>query len=333
VFKLKSMTILVAVLFLFILLAFSATFTVRFTEIAVKTTFGSANDDSIVAEPGLKWKLPYPFQSVTKYDKRTRIVQTRSETVQTADDFQIIVESFLFYKVSDPLKFFRSFSNAGDRAQEHYAKAENDVLRDLLRSALGEISKYRMEDLFTSEQGASVIPALEQSVFALLVEGGSGGQPLSDYGIEISNVGINRIVLPEETTGAVIDRMGANRDRLAERYESEGRSKARLINAEVNSQADRIRAFAQRRADEILAKGEEEAAPYLAQQNINPDLAVFIQNIKLMREAMSKKFTLIFSTSDYGMQLFDPEVLKQSQGEIPVPTQREDQDDDSGAEG
>ena len=110
-FKLKSMTILVAVLFLVILFAFSATFTVRFTEIAVKTTFGSASDSSIISEPGLKWKLPYPFQSVTKYDKRTRIVQTRSETVQTADDFQIIVESFLFYKVSDPLKFFRSFSN------------------------------------------------------------------------------------------------------------------------------------------------------------------------------------------------------------------------------
>lgn len=330
--KFKSLTIpLFAVIFILILLAFSMTYTVRFTEIAVKTTFGSASEKSIVEEPGLHFKAPYPFQSVTKYDKRTRIVQTRSETVQTADDFQIIVESYLFYRVSDPLKFFRSFSNAGDRAQDHYAKAENDVLRDLLRSALGETSKYRMEDLFTSQQGASVIPQLEQSVGALLVQGGSGGQSLNDYGITIESVGIDRIVLPEETTAAVINRMGANRDRLAERYESEGRSQARAINAEAASNAERIRAFALRRADEILAKGEEEAAPYLAQQNINPELAVFIQNIKLMREAMAKKFTLIFSTSDYGMQLFDPEIIKQSNGEIPVP--KPAQDDDAGAEG
>lgn len=330
--KFKSLTIpLFAVIFILILIAFSTTYTVRFTEIAVKTTFGSASEQSIVDEPGLHWKLPYPFQSVTKYDKRTRIVQTRSETVQTADDFQIIVESYLFYRVSDPLKFFRSFSNAGDRAQDHYAKAENDVLRDLLRSALGETSKYRMEDLFTSQQGASVIPQLEQSVGDQLVQGGSGGQSLGDYGISIESVGIDRIVLPEETTAAVINRMGANRDRLAERYESEGRSQARAINAEASSNAERIRAFAQRRADEILAKGEEEAAPYLAQQNINPELAVFIQNIKLMREAMAKKFTLIFSTSDYGMQLFDPEVIKQSNGEIPVPKPAET--DDAGAEG
>ncbi len=333
-FKLKNLTIpLFAVLFILIIVLFSSSYTVRFTETAVKTTFGSASEDSIVAEPGLHWKAPYPIQSVTKYDKRIRIVQTRSETVQTADDFQIIVEAYLSYRVSDPLKFFRSFSNAGDRAQDHFAKAENDVLRDLLRSALGETSRYRMEDLFTSQSGASVIPQLEQEVFTLLVQGGGGEQPLAEYGIEISQIGIDRIVLPEETTSAVINRMGANRDRLAEGYESEGRSKARLINAEASSQAERIRAFAQRRADEILAKGEQEAAPYLAQQNINPDLAVFIQNIKLMREAMAKKFTLIFSTSDYGMQLFDPEVLKQSQGEIPVPQQRAEDQDTDGAEG
>ncbi|MAO23225.1 MAG: hypothetical protein CMJ35_09520 [Phycisphaerae bacterium] len=324
----KLMIPVFALIFTVIILLFSASYTVRFTETAVKTTFGSANEDSIIDEPGLKPKWPYPIQSVTKYDKRMRIVQTRSETVQTADDFQIIVEGYLSYRVTDPLKFFRAFSNAGDRAQDHFAKAENDVLRDLLRSALGETSKYEMEDLFTSQSGASVIPQLEESVYELLVKGGSGGQPLADYGIDISSVGIDRIVLPEETTSAVINRMGANRDRLAERYESEGRSQARAIEAEAASQADRIRAFAQRRADEILAKGEQEAAPYLAQQNINPDLAVFIQNIKLMREAMAKKFTLIFSTSDYGMQLFDPEVLKRTQGEIPSPKPQNDDADE-----
>jgi len=320
VVKLKKLMIpIVGLIFFLLILFYSMFFTVRFTETAVKTRFGSASENSIITEPGLKWKLPYPFESVTKYDKRIRIVQTRSETVQTADDFQIIVESYLSYRVEDPLLFFRSFSNAGDRAIDHFEKAENDVLRDLLRSALGETSKYKMSDLFTSQSGASVIPQIEKDVFALLVSGGNGGKPLKDYGILITSVGIDRIVLPEETTSAVINRMGANRDRLAERYESEGRSQARAIRAEATSNADRIRAFAQRRADEILAKGETEAAPYLAQQNVNPELAVFIQNIKLMREAMAKKFTLIFSTSDYGMQLFDPDILKQSQGELPIP--------------
>ncbi|MEX0876575.1 MAG: SPFH domain-containing protein [Phycisphaerales bacterium] len=328
--KLKKLTIPVfGVLFVAVILLFSMSFTVRFTETAVKTRFGKASENSILTEPGFKWKLPYPFESVTKYDKRIRIVQTRSETVQTADDFQIIVESYLSYRVEDPLLFFRSFSNAGDRAIDHFNKAENDVLRDLLRSALGETSKYEMGDLFTSRTGESVIPQLEQQVYDLLVSGGNGGKPLEDYGIRITSVGIDRIVLPEETTSAVINRMGANRDRLAERYESEGRSQARAIEAEAASNAERIRAFAQRRADEILARGESEAAPYLAQQNINPELAVFIQNIQLMREAMAKKFTLIFSTSDYGMQLFDPDILEDTQGRLPIPTQQNPASDES----
>jgi len=53
--------------------------------------------------------------------------------------------------------------------------------------------------------------------------------------------------------------------------------------------------------------------------------AEFIQNINLMRDAMAKKFTLIFSTSDYGMQLFDPDILKKTQGNLPVPKSHDTQ--------
>jgi hypothetical protein len=55
------------------------------------------------------------------------------------------------------------------------------------------------------------------------------------------------------------------------------------------------------------------------QQNINPDLAVFIQNINLMRNAMAKKFTLIFSTSEFGMQLWDPELVGRTGADLPIP--------------
>lgn len=329
----RFISVTILVVFVVSIVAFSTTFTVRFTESAVKTRFGKAGDNSVITEPGIKLKWPFPVESVTKYDTRTRIVQARSETQQTADDFQVIVEAFLTYKVADPLKFFRSFSNAGDRPIDHYTKAENSVLQDLLRSALGETSKFSITDLYSAESSNSALPELEARVLAQLVEGGEGGNPLSDYGITVTFVGIDRIVLPEDTTDAVITRMGANRDRLAERYESEGRSQARAIEAKARSDADKIRAFARRRADEIIAKGEAEAAPYLAQQNVNPELAVFIQNIRLMRESMAKKFTLIFSTSDYGMQLFDPNILKNTQGQLPVPQQGSDSFASSDSEG
>ena len=315
----RLVSFVVLLLFVLAILSFSMFYTVRFTESAVVTTFGNASENSIITEPGLRFKLPYPVQTVTKYDTRTRIVQARSETQQTADDFQIIVEAYLTYEVDDPLRFFQSFSYAGDRAIDHFVKAEDDVLSDVLRSSLGETSRFAINDLFTPVGEDSMLPDLERRVLEQLTVGGEGGTPLGEYGIRVTSVGVDRVILPEDTTDAVITRMGANRDRLAERYESEGRSQARAIRAEADSDAEKIRAFARRRAREILAQGEEEAVPWLAKQNVNPDLAVFLENIRLMREAMSKKFTLVFSTSDYGMQLFDPDILNKSDAELPVP--------------
>ena len=76
---------------------FMVTFSVRFTEAAVVTTFGKASETSVVNqdgdEAGLYFKWPYPVQSVTKYDRRVRILESRSETQLTADDRPIIVDN------------------------------------------------------------------------------------------------------------------------------------------------------------------------------------------------------------------------------------------------
>lgn len=292
------------VLFVGAIVMYMITYTVRFTETAVVTTFGSAGERSIKTEPGLYWKLPYPIQTVTKYDKRVRLIQARSETQQTADNLQIVVEGFMIYRVSDPLQFYRSFSNAGDRAIDHVRKAENDVLRDLLRSALGETSRYSVENLFSADRGASRLPELEGQIEEILRTGGEGGQALASYGIAVDSVGVDRIVLPQETNRAVIERMGAVRDRLAIEYESEGDAAAQSIRAEAEAIAEKIRTFTDRRAAEIVGQGELEAAPYLAKQNSNPQLAVYLAQLDTMRNAMAKKFTLILSEEDFGLDVF-----------------------------
>src|SRR5690242_2525942 len=95
-------------------------YTVRFTETAVLTTFGKADDQAIKKNPGLYFKWPDPIQSVTKYDTRARFLQTQSETQQTADSRQLVVEAFCTWKVDNPLQFFKKFSNKGARPEDHY---------------------------------------------------------------------------------------------------------------------------------------------------------------------------------------------------------------------
>lgn len=309
-----------ALLFVAAIVAFAFSYTVRFTERAVVTTFGRAGDGAIVTEPGLKFKWPYPIQSVTKYDTRVRVLQTRSQTQQTAEDSQVIVEAFAAWRVSDPLVFFQRFSNAGTRAEDHFAQAE-DILKNILRSALGETSKYRLDELFNTDPSKSKFAELEQRVFDE-VRGGSGSDTdkgLADYGIEVAMVGINRVVLPEKTTEKVISRMGAVRNNLAGSLESQGDARATAIRAKADADSRKIRAFADRRAAEIRAKGESEAAEFLKQQDSEPELAIFLQQIELMRDAMAKRFTLVLSASDFGLGLFSPSALQALEpGELPV---------------
>lgn len=289
-------------LFAVAIIGFMFSYTVRYNEVAVRTTFGKADASrDVITEPGLKFKAPSPIQDVVKYDTRLRVVETRSETMQTADDRQIVVEAFCTYKVQDPLKFFTNFSGAGRRSADHYRRAE-EVIHSALRSALGELSRYRLGELFTSEVGTSRLPELEARVREVLqrsgAEGETGRVSMAEYGIDVTMVGVQRIVLPENTTAKVMERMASHRTRLAQELTAEGDAAARSIRAEADSTARVIRSFAQTLADEIRARGEFERAEFLALQKSAeaPELAEFLQGLRFMEQLFGPDSTMSRTT-------------------------------------
>lgn len=302
----KVIILALAFIFVVALASFMFTYTVRFTEAAVVTTFGEAREDGQVQPPGLHWKLPYPIQSVTKYDTRLRIVETTLETQQTRDAKQVILEGFAFYRVNDPMKFFRRFSNAGERSDDHFREAE-DLLRSILRSSMGRIALYDMADLFPSEGGDGRLVDLERDILTTMRQGteGDGSVQLSDYGVEVTQAGISKIVLPSATTQEVINRMRENRNRLVQAIESRGAAEAETIRARASADAERIVAFAEDRAAEIRAQGDIASAQFLAEMNEFPELAIFLKNIDMMRQSTAKRLTLITSTAFPGFELMD----------------------------
>ncbi len=302
----KLLPMSLTIIFLIALLSFTVTYSVRFTEAAVVTTFGKAGDAPI-DKPGLRFKWPYPIQTVTKYDTRMRILESRAEAQQTSDDRQIIVESFLMWRVSDPLKFFQRFSNAGSRPEDHYEAAER-TLKSLLAGAMAETGKYALSDLFSPVPGSSKLPVLEKQILATLKQPDETGKSLSDYGIEATSVGIHRVRLAEQTTQAVNDRIAANRDRLAKEIESAGDAEAEAIKAKAEADRQRILAFADRRAQLIRAEGDIAAAEFVGQMNTHPDLAVFLKNLDFMSKAFSDRTTVILSTQVPGLSLIDPDA-------------------------
>lgn len=310
----------VVALFVVAIASFMMTYTVSFNEAAVLTTFGQADEDAEAIREGLHFKLPYPFQSVTKYDTRVRLVQARAEAIQTADSRQIIVESFCLWRVSDPLQFYRRFNSAGERSEDHYREAER-TLRDWLRSSLMLTSRYGLGELFPGEGGTSKLVDLESAVLTNLRERATSddeGSGLEAYGIQIVQVGINRVALPQETTQTVIERMRTNRARLVKSIESRGLAEASAIESQADSNARRIMSFAELRGEEIKSQGDLEAAQYLAEMAVKPELAVFLKNLDLWRELTSKRTTLLFSTSFPGFELLSPDALSSlKEDEVP----------------
>ncbi|MEO1584865.1 MAG: SPFH domain-containing protein [Planctomycetota bacterium] len=276
------------------LAAFSFTYTVPYNERAVVTFFGRANDASVQEAPGLQVKLPYPFQSVTSYDTRLQLVEIIGTQQQTADDNQIVLEAYALWRVSSPLTFFQRFSNAGQNAEDHYALAERNV-KSSLNSAVSVTSGFRLDELFTVSEEGSKLPELESAILDVLRR--DAGDPLAadSMGIEIVDVGINRVRLTETNSEDVINRMRADRTRLAEETVSQGEALAQTIRSRAENDAQRISSFADRLSKSIRARGEEEAGTFLAQMQESPELAKLLAELQFLRDAYSKKITLVIS--------------------------------------
>ena len=313
----RTLIILLSTVFLLMLLGYTATYSVRFTESGVLTTFGRATDEDIKKEAGLYFKWPYPIQSVTKYDTRVRVAQVRLEQQQTADNQAITVESFATWRVADPLRFFQRLSNTGARSADHFEKAK-ELIEANLRASSAMVSRYKMGDLFNPTPGGSKLPDLETSMLKALQAKDQSGSSLGDYGVEVTYVGVSRIVLPESVTTAVFEAMKQRRLTLAKETESRGEAEAATIRLDGVTQASRIRTFADARAKELMTQGDLESAPFLRKMGEHPDLAVFLENMSFVRSAMAKRATLVLSSSMPGMSVFFPDALSSVKpGEFP----------------
>lgn len=298
------------------------TYTVRFTEKAIVTTFGRADDSSVRNEPGLGFKIPY-VQTVTKYDTRARFIESLQETQNTLDQSNLIVRAYMTWRVEDPLKFYRKFSGAGDSPREHYALAERTLLSEL-RSAMGEISRYRFGELLASDGQASKLPELEKRILDnLRSQAGSATTAeargsLADYGITALSVGISRIGLPANNTKAVFDRMSQEREKIANAAIQQGNSIAESLRSGADTDASKITDFAKRLAESIRQQGDIEASEWIKQMNAEPKLAVFIEEMKFLRQISSNRTTFVLPTTTPGFTTVGPDGLRGLKaGQIP----------------
>ena len=288
--------LIIALVVVAILVIYTVTFQVRYDQVAVKTTFESVTEPtidsqtgevidpgSVIYDPGIQVKAPWPFQKVYHYSTKLQVLEDVLEQFQTADGSSVVMKVYLTWRVDDPLAFYRSVGQSIDDAGEK--------LEPLLRDLKGVITRYPFDALVNNDPDELELPEIEQASLEYLQQQLAEIRP--GYGIAIESVGIRRLLLPELTTEAVFERMRSTRQRLAENARAEGEAEAGKIREEAESIRQRIMAFAERRAQAIRSEGEQEAAQEFAAFAADEDFAIFLRNLQALEETLPNNTTVI----------------------------------------
>ena len=250
--------------------------------VAIRLRLGRAVD--VVDTAGLHGKLPWPVDQIVYLDGRRRVLKTRHTEMLTRDKKNVILLSYVVWRISDPLRFYQSVGGveAGDAKLDGLVtNAKISVLGGYDLSAL---VSTKSEDLKTEE--------VEAAILANVVP--NAGEK---YGVLIEEVGFERLSLPESNTRFVFDQMRAERRQYAARYRAEGEREAQSIRSSTMLEVAEIRAEANEKAATIRGEAEAEAARiYSEAHSVDPSFYRFTRSLDSMSKILNEKSHVVLRT-------------------------------------
>ncbi len=277
----------VAALILFAAIAAACIVMVPAGEAGVITRFGSPV--RVDTDPGLAWKLPVPFESVIPIDLRLRTSSTGLQDVGTRDGLRVLMQAYVAWQVpSDPQRirqFLRSVRNQPDEAARQ--------LRSYVSAALHIISSnFDLNDLVNVDRNKVKLDAFEEQLRAQIAP-----RMLEVYGIEIRQVGVERMTLPDETLAATVARMRAERETVAAERTAEGLRQAAAIRADADRDARELVAQAREQAAKTEANAQQAAARVYAEAyRADPGLYTTLRSLDAVSKIVGKNTSVVVRT-------------------------------------
>ncbi|NQW48149.1 MAG: protease modulator HflC [Planctomycetes bacterium] len=284
----NSLTLLLGTVVTAALLAYMFLYQVRYDQVAIRTTFDKADENSVQSTPGLRWRLPWPIHKITHYSKRLQLLEDKIEELQTADGKSVIVRTYLTWRIENPLEFYVTLKDPAEASRQ---------LSSRLREIRGVISRYRLDELVNLDRNRLKLAAIEEEAKRALEQ----SLAESGYGLKVESVGLYKLVLPEATTGKIFETMIKTRERLAENALQEGQAQASAIRSEAKSARDRILAFAERRAQAIRSQGDREASQEYANFAKNEEFAIFLRKVEALKKMLDHNTTFVLSADSLGI--------------------------------
>ena len=269
------------------LLLYATFFTVRETEFVLITEFG--RPVRTVTEAGLSTK--WPHQSATYFDRRLRVYNPTPSEFLTRDKKNLVLESYVLWRIADPQTFVETVGNP---------EAAEMRLHDIVWAGLAAAMGQHNLDNIVSADPAQV---RAESMLDELAEQ-TGARALDDYGIDVLDVRIKRLNLPEQNKQSVFGRMRAERERIARQYRAEGEEEALRIRADADRQREELLSAAYKEAEEIKGKGDAEAARiYGEAYSRNPRFYKLTRTLETYKKALDEQTTVVLSSDSEFLKL------------------------------
>ncbi|WP_410474185.1 protease modulator HflC [Guyparkeria sp. TX1] len=255
--------IIVVIVFLYA----TATFQVAEYQEGVKFRLGEIIETDF--EPGLHFKLPF-VNSVRLFDTRILSLSTPPERFLTSEKKNLIVDYYIKWRITDPADFYRA-----TRGQESVAESRlNQIVKDSMKS---QISSRTIAEVVSGDRDLFMRNVIETT-----------NEDISGLGLEIVDVRIMRIELPEEVRESVYSRMEKERSTVAKAIRSRGEEQAKRISSDADRQRVVIVSEAEREADEIRGEGDAEAAKIYAESfGQDEEFFAFYRSIQAYEKAFA----------------------------------------------
>jgi membrane protease subunit HflC len=273
-----SRNVLLGILAAVAILIFFSVFTVQETETAIRFRLGEIVESNY--KPGLHFKVPF-INNVRKYDARVQTLDTDPERFLTAEKKNVIVDSFVKWRIADVARFYTAVAGDPTRANLRL----DQIIKDSLRS---EFSKRSIKEVVSGDR-AQIMEIL--STTAAL--------EAKELGIDALDVRIKRIDLPQDVSNSVFRRMRAERERVARDFRSRGAEAAERIQADADRQSTVILAEAYRDAERVRGEGDAQAAEtYAKAYQKDPKFYSFYRSLNAYRTSFGNKDNLMVLQPD-----------------------------------